>query len=121
MITKLVIALTIICWIIYDVIAGPSGQPTESQQIREWGWQWTVFSFTIGFIVGHWLFPRREVDVSGWMWIIPIWVCLLTFDIVWLKLGLPRIWFRYPGLYVLAGIPAGMYIWGQASIESIIK
>lgn len=121
-ITELVIIATFVLLIAYDVIAGKINQPTESMVLREWGWRWNTVPFLAGFLIGHWFFPRREVDVSGWMWVLPILGGLIVFDILWGRFGRnSRPWFRFPGWYVLLGIPVGMFLWGQASVESVFK
>lgn len=113
MITKLVVALTTVLLLAYDVIAGKIGQPTESMVLRDWGRDWTILPFIAGFLLGHWFGPRQNVSFSAWGFALPILAVLLVTDIVWNLKGLPPTAWRYSLWYALAGIPAGMYLWGQ--------
>lgn len=114
MITKIVVWAVTAVLLGYDVLAGKLGQPTESMVLRDWTRDWTVLPFIAGFLAGHWFGPRQSVDVSGWMWSLPALAILLASDLVWnLKFAQSTPpWWRYSLLYVLAGIPVGMYVWG---------
>lgn len=120
-ITEAVVIAVIVILLAYDVVALKIGQPTESMVLRDWGWEFSALPFTAGFLTGHWFFPRQTFFVSGWMYALPILVALIIFDLVWkYKAQSRKSWFRYPGMYFLLGIPAGMYLWGQITLESPI-
>lgn len=120
--SQFAIVLTFLSLIAYDVLAGPNGQPTISMALRDWAWHWTYLPFTFGFLITHWFFPRRNADVSGWMWALPFFIGLIAFDLLWHQYGVvERPWFRYPGFYVLIGGPVGFFLWPQPSAESIFK
>jgi len=112
-ITQLLIVATIVGLIAYDVIAGANGQPTESAVLRDWSVRWTLLPFVAGFLSSHWFAPRAHADVSGWMWALPAMVILLGIDLVWNLKGLPRVWWRYPYLYFILGVPVGYFFWPQ--------
>ena len=121
MITKLIVALTIVGLIVYDAFAGSLGQPTESQVLRDWARDWTLLPFIAGFLVGHWFAPRQVVSYSAWGFCLPIFGILLAIDIYFnVKQLAPPAW-RYSLFYALAGIPVGMYLWGQPGDWSLFK
>lgn len=113
-ITEIITVASIIGLIVYDVFAMKIGQPTESMVLRDWGRDWTLLPFVAGFLLGHWFGPRQVVTSSAWMYALPILGVLLAVDIFWnIKFhGVYPFW-RYSLFYALAGIPAGMYLWGQ--------
>lgn len=114
-VTEIVVAATTVGLLAYDVIALKVGQPTESMVLRDWARSWTLLPFVAGFLLGHWFGPRQDPSFSAWAYALPIMALLLVGDVVW------NVWFssgevpwwRYSLWYALAGIPAGMYLWGQ--------
>lgn len=115
-VTGWVIVGTIVLLLGYDAIVGLIKQPTESQVLRDWGWRWNTLPFCAGFLLGHWFFPRVAVSFTAWGYAIPILLILLVWDIAWWQIkGDERAWYRWPGWYALLGIPAGVFLWGQAS------
>lgn len=114
MLTKLIVALTIVALIVYDAFAMQLGQPTESMVLRDWARDWTILPFIAGFLLGHWFGPRQNVSYSAWGFCLPIMITLLIVDIVMnLKYSGQTFAWRYSLWYALAGIPVGMYLWGQ--------
>ena len=116
MITKALIISVIIILIAWDIFAYSLGNSTESTVLRDWSWDWTLLPFVAGFLLTHWFFPRSKTSKTGWMYAIPIFIVLLSFDLIWHKYGIdPRPWFRYPGVYAFLGLPAGYFLWPQAN------
>ena len=112
--SEIVILSTFVAWIVYDLYCGRLSQPTLSMVLRDWGAKWNFFAALIGFLVGHWFFPREHVDISGWGWTLPVMASIFIFDLLWHRFGkLHRPWFRYSGLWFLIGIPVGTFLWGQ--------
>jgi hypothetical protein len=122
MLTKLIVSLTIVGLIVYDVFAGSLGQPTESSVLRDWARDWSILPFIAGFLVGHWFAPRQIVDVSVWTFMLPVFAILIIIDLImYFKYSGYYPGWRYSLWYVLLGIPFGMYIWGQPGYWSPIK
>jgi hypothetical protein len=119
--TQIVLAATIVGLIAYDVFAGVKGLPTESNTLRDWSENWTVLAYAAGFLLGHWFGPRQGVGTSVWYNAMPVLFGLLAGDILWQFVGHgAHPWWRYSLWYALAGIPCGMYLWGQVGSWSPI-
>lgn len=115
--TKIVLLSAIFGLLIYDAFVGTLGVPTESQVLRDWALQSVTLPFTAGFLLGHWFFPRKEVDYSAWVFAAIFLLAFGAWDIYWFYNNLPgtmpNVWYRYPGWYALLGVPVGTYLWGQ--------
>ncbi len=106
---KWFIAGTFAVWIAFDVWLAMHGGPTESAVLRDIGMRYTFLPFLMGFLCGHWFWPRKKLFLSGWMWAIPIFVGLLAWDIFWPS----DTWLRFPALWLAIGFPSGSFLWGQ--------
>lgn len=115
----LLLAIAIVM-IVYDPIAAKCDLPTESRVIMDWGWRFNAVPFLLGVLMGHWFFPRQNGSGFGWMIALPFWSALWGWDIAYGHFWGSRRWFRYPGIFVLLGMPVGMYLWGQVSPGSPI-
>lgn len=115
LLVSLFIVATFIIWILFDVWLGAHGGLTESMVLKEWGMYSAFFPHLIGFLSGHWFFGRKNVNYSAWGFGLGIWVLLGGWDVYWHQTAHINVhpWFRYPGIWFLTGIPAGMYLWGQ--------
>lgn len=115
MITKLFVAGIIAISLGYDIFAAMKGYATESMVLRDWARDWTALPYMAGFLSGHWFGPRQQVDVSQWWIALAILIALLAIDVVWnVKFNsIPIPAWRYSLIYFMAGIPIGMYLWGQ--------
>lgn len=106
---KWFIAATFVIWIAFDVWLGTHGGPTESMVLRDIGLKYTSFPFLMGFLCGHWFWPRQKQFLTGWMWALPILLGLLAWDIFWPSDS----WIRFPAIWLALGFPAGSFLWGQ--------
>jgi hypothetical protein len=113
------IILTFAIWISLDVWLNANGGPTESQVLRDWGMAMTFFPHLVGFLMGHWFFPRRTTLSFGWMIAIPIWAVLISWDIWW-DIHHPGVtpWYRFPGIWAMIGAVCGSILWGQPNSQS---
>lgn len=112
---------TFVLWIAADIWLGPNGGPTESQLLAHWGRVSAFFPFLIGFLMGHWFYGRRNVNYSAWGYGLGLWVLLGLWDCYWWGFSTHEVlypWFRWSGIWVTAGIPAGSYLWGQRNPDS---
>lgn len=115
------IAITILT-VVLDIVLPPNGQPTESQVLRDWAWRWNTIPFIAGFLIGHWFGNRYTVSYSAWGYALGFIVAELLTDVaVRLWAGPYELrdhplwrWFRHPLFHALAGIPIGMFLWGQS-------
>lgn len=120
-ITKIVVVSVIVGLIGYDVICPSIGQPTESMVLRNWARDWSLLPFCAGILTAHWFAPQRQIDISGWMWNLPIMGILIGTDIGWNLWGnsihtdLTYPWWRFPFWYFLMGLPCGYFLWDQAA------
>lgn len=121
MITKLIVIGVIVGLIVYDVFAQGLGQPTESMVLRNWARDWSLLPFCAGFLSAHWFAPRQHIDISGWMWNLPMMALLLGIDIGWniwgdkLLTDLTYPGWRFPLWYFILGLPFGYFLWDQAA------
>lgn len=113
--THWVLIATIVALIAYDAIVATIGQPTESQILRDWGQKRVALPFTAGFLAAHWFMNRNSQWPSGWMLALPIILALVGWDVWWNHKDRPRVWYRWPGLWLLAGLPVGCFLWGQGT------
>src|SRR4051812_45715997 len=100
--TKIVLLVAIIGLLLYDAFVGMLGQPTESQQLRDWAHVSVCLPFVAGFLLAHWFLPRRKVNGSVWTNAAVIIVLLAIWDIAWLISGrhdMPV--YRYAGFWAL--------------------
>jgi len=119
--TRAIILGTIAFWIAWDVIAAKYAGETESMIILSWAQQSIVLPHFLGFLCGHWFMPRTNLWRSGWMLVLPVWVLLAVWDVLYHFY--PSHWqviARYPVFWVLIGIACGSYLWGQSSDSSPI-
>ena len=113
LITKLLMAITLIVWIIWDVVALTKGvEATESEIILNLAQTFPGFGFVFGVVTGHLFIPNKyHAGLWSLLLVIPAaalfawpmlsqdsWVLLLQ---------------RYPIATVLGGIPVGHYGWPQ--------
>lgn len=120
-ITTGIIAGTFVGWIAWDVYVATHHAKTESQLLMEWASKSVVLPHLVGFLCGHWFFPRRNMWTSGWMWGLVIWGVLGVWDVVYYLYPTPlQTILRFPLWWVLIGIPTGSYFWGQRDGNSII-
>lgn len=119
MLTKTILIITFIFLIVYDAIVDILKQPTESQVLLAWGWQFNALPLTAGILIGHWFFPHKSSTLGSIVGLVlPFIAAALIWDLIWnLKFG-GEAWFRYPGFYALLGIPIGSYLWSQFSSGS---
>lgn len=101
-----------IIWLAYDVYVVKVGKSTESQVIRDWGQRWTYFPFVMGVLVSHWFINLDHPPQFGWMIVLPAIIALVVWDLFWRTKPRERVWFRYPGLWLLIGEAAGL-LWSQ--------
>ena len=122
MITQGILIGVVILLVVYDAIVGKIHQPSESTLIRQYGWQYNTIPFILGYCIGHWFFPRQHQLVPlAWGNGLPIILLLVIFDWYWNKYQHgTQTWFRYPGWYILLGIPAGSLLWGAINSNSPI-
>lgn len=120
-ITYGVIVGTFLGWIGWDVYLAMHGAATESMILARWASHTIFLPHLIGFLCGHWFFPRSHLWTSGWMWALPIWALLGVWDVVYAYH--PTYWqqlARFPLWWVLIGIATGSYLWGQGDGNSPI-
>lgn len=122
MITKLVVALTAVLLIAYDVVCGPwFNNPTESMVLRDWSKDWTILPFIAGFLLSHWFLPLKSINSSAWGFALPIFAVLFIIDLI-IHFGYPGqvFWWRYPFIYCILGIVAGGLLWPQRADWSVL-
>lgn len=107
---KWFIAGNFVVWILFDVWLAVNGGPTESMVLREIGLRYTFFPFLLGFIAGHWWWPREKPWANGWMWALPFLAALIAWDIFWPS----DHWTRFPAIWAAIGFPTGSFLWGQS-------
>ncbi len=105
---------TAITWIGWDVILGATHSPTESMWIAGWVRQANSLALFLGALVGHWALQNPRPHYRWW----PIALGLLFLVVAWDVLcgtGVfsPPGWTRYPGWWLLAGLPVGHWFWPQ--------
>lgn len=64
----ILIIVTLVVWIIYDIFAALSGQPgaTESEVIRDWAYSVSFFPYGLGVVAGHWFINRKKIWSPPW-------------------------------------------------------
>jgi len=98
----------------YTAMARKHNLPTISMTMRDLAWNWSVAPFVAGMLIGHWFFNREGgAPFAAWGWGtgIPIFVILLSFDWYWILSNRSKVWFRYPGIYVVLGTLWGYLFW----------
>lgn len=118
--TDSLIVATFTVWIWWDVYLAKNGGPTESMIVRDWGKVSTFFPHLMGFLIGHWFFPRQSQWQSGWMWGLCFWGVLIAWDVAWNLWVGTYPWYRYEGFWVLVGIVSGTLFWCQTDGRSPI-
>ncbi len=114
MITQIILIAAIVGLIVYDVLAKVFSAPTESSVLRTWGEKYTALPFCAGILLGHWFINHNNLWLSGWMYAAPMIVALVIWDFVWNRKTHVTVWYRYPGLWALIGVPVGAFLWGQS-------
>lgn len=106
--------------LVLDAFLPGWGYATESQWLRDTAWHFNAVAGTGGFLIGHWFFNRYSVSFSAWGFGLAFLLGELAVDLVvlvWfpdlLDVHQNARWWRYPGWHALAGIPVGMFLWGQ--------
>ncbi len=108
---------TAIVWIGWDVFVGQTGAQTESQIIAQWVRSANSLALFLGALVAHWAvqwFFKSPPHYAWW----PIVLGILGLVVVWDVLcgtGVlhPPGWTRYPGLWLVLGLPVGYFFWPQ--------
>ena len=115
--TAIVILGTLAAWILYDLLAISKGWITESSWLRDAAYKATIVPFFCGFILGHWFFNYEGASQSGWVFALPILIAVTLIDIICVLQKVGSVWWRWPGFYVLLGIPVGSFLWGQSGLS----
>lgn len=108
-----VITAAIIGW---DVYLGIAHADTESMILASTGRRFMALPLFAGSLVGHWFLNRRSVNYKLWPVALSILLATLAWDIV--NVYFPagtwvQEWIRYPGFWLLAGLPVGSFFWPQ--------
>lgn len=121
-VTLSLIAGTAVVWIIWDIVLGAKRQKTESQWLAELSRTWNSIPFFVGILGGHWFVQNPNPHYEFWPVALGFLVCAFLLDLFcfpWDVKGanvrlitLPK-WTRYPGLWLLLGIPVGHFFFPQ--------
>lgn len=117
-ITKWVLWGTAIVWIIWDVVISGKGH-TESQMIAEFARKFVTAPFVFGILMGHWFFNRKTARYELWPVFVGLIVLVGLFDGVWhWTMHESRAWYRWPGIWLVLGIPVGSFFFPQRDPEA---
>lgn len=109
-----IMAASVVLWLAWDAFLGSKGLETESKLIEAAAHVSVAFPFVVGFWMGHLFANRSLVVTSSWVRGLPFFATLVIFDLVWYFVTKSQMtWFRYPALWLIAGIPIGSILWGQ--------
>lgn len=114
---ELIIITAFLSWLVATYVAAINKQETVSNTLKRWGTQANSFAFFFGVLLGHWFFPLKQFGIPTFtIWplvLIPI-ALIAGLDVfnAYNKNVLPT-WLRYPGLWVLLGIPTGAFFWAS--------
>jgi hypothetical protein len=103
----------------YDVLTRYIQEPTESDVIKNAGWDWSIIPLCLGIVLGHWTGTRYSVAHSAWGYAIPVLAGYLAWGFVkWRqrkRLGFRPVYhvWEWPLLHALIGIVLGVIAWGQ--------
>lgn len=116
------LGLTTVQWVIIaafvlflglTVVAANRKETTLSNTLQDWGTKYNWFAYLWGVLIGHWFFPNAPHHIAVWPWLLIPMGLLAVGDVINLKVYPFPLWTRYPGAYVLLGIPSGMWLWGS--------
>lgn len=111
--TQIFVIGMLILTLAMDVVLIKDHLHSESQEIRDWALRWTWLPLGLGIVLGHWCFPGHMIN-GDLKVVLPSMLLLFIGDLCYHHFeGEARVWWRYPGLYALAGIPIGLFFWGQ--------
>lgn len=108
---EVVIVVVFIAVLTTTVVAAMTKTETVSQTLLRWSRMHSWFAYLMGALMGHWFFPGAP-GIAVWPWLLVPMAVFGALDVVNAFYPFPG-WLRYPGIYVLVGIPAGAFLWVQ--------
>lgn len=113
MITRILVIASAVIWLIWDVMAMPNGNPTESMVIRDWAHSMTWLPLVCGILMGHWFLNNVGIN-HDLKFVLPLLLVCILGDVAYHFFGpaIHPLW-RNPILYVALGVPVGAFLWGQ--------
>jgi hypothetical protein len=105
---------TAVAWILWDIVLGAGGDKTESMWIAEWVRAANSLAFFLGALVAHWTLQTLRPHYAWWPVAVGILLAVVGWDIACASGAIsPPEWSRYPGLWLLLGLPVGHWAWPQ--------
>jgi cell division protein FtsW (lipid II flippase) len=118
-VTRWLIILTIVIWIIWDVIAIYSGgyHATESSTVRNWGNLHPWFAWMVGGLMGHFFFNVGKRFRSNPDWVPTVVMPTVAAALLALDLShlLPHM---NPVIPLIVGIVSGRLMWPQKEVTT---
>ena len=110
--TIVIIIATFVIWIAWDVYLGARGIKTESMWLAEWSRRWSIIPFFLGALVAHWCNQSSTPNYELWPWLVVSLSVVLFYDVskFWWE---PPVFMKYPGLWLIVGIPTGSLFFPQ--------
>lgn len=112
-VTKLLILLTALVLLIWDVIAVLNREPNDtiSAVIAGWSWKWQSVPFGAGVLVGHLFWPSRSKRSSCEVRAEAIALTVVSVAVIGIDVWIIGV--VVPLIPLIAGILAGRLLWSQ--------